>query len=372
MLTRAYGSTGIHVSVLGFGGMRFREAEDPDVSASLVKAAYDAGVTYFDTAPGYGRSEEIFGRAFRGMRRTRRERPFYVATKSLKADPADIRRDLETSLSRMGLDAVDFFHVWCLMRPADFDQRRARGALREFERLRDEGLARHICVSAHMTGPEIARLLADYPFAGVLLGYSAMNFAYREEGVEAAARLGRGVVVMNPLGGGLIPQHPERFGFVRTRSGETVVEGALRFLAGDPRITCVLVGLSKEAELREAVGAIEGCGTLTDERRAAIRAGLREAFDRLCTVCGYCRPCPEGLEVPQLMDAYNQFVLGGEPEAIGARLRWHWGRDTARMDELARCTECGTCESRCTQRLPVVQRIREIRAALEKASGAAG
>jgi hypothetical protein len=258
------------------------------------------------------------------------------------------------------------------MKPADFEERRARGAVREFERIRGEGLARHLCVSAHMTGPEIARLLEDYPFAGVLLGYSAMNFAYRDEGVAAAARLGRGVVAMNPLGGGLIPQHPERFAFVRTRADETVVEGALRFLVDDPRISSVLVGFGDETELRAALAAVEGYRPLTAEQRASVRGGLSGAFEHLCTACGYCLPCPEGLAVPQLMDAYNQFVLGGSMEAVSSRLRWHWGRDPTKVDEMTACTRCGGCESRCTQKLLVMDRIRAIRDGLAQSGDRRG
>ena len=123
------------------------------------------------------------------------------------------------------------------------------------QKAKDQGLIRHICVSSHMTGGEIGVLMADYPFEGVLLGYSAMNFAYRDAGVEAAAASGRGVVAMNPLGGGIIAREPARFGFVRTRDEETVVEGALRFIINDPRIAIALAGFSSTAEVDEAISS---------------------------------------------------------------------------------------------------------------------
>ena len=162
--------------------------------------------------------------SFKEMQKTRTSKPFYVSTKTFAGDESSFRKDLETSLKRMNLDYIDFYHVWCILSADAWIQRKK--ILSAFEKAKNEGLIRHICVSSHMTGNEIGDVLRDYPFDGVLLGYSAMNFAYREAGIEDAAKLGRGVVVMNPLGGGIIPQFPDRFSFVKTREKETVVEGA--------------------------------------------------------------------------------------------------------------------------------------------------
>ena len=110
MMYREYGTTGLEVSAVGFGGMRFDENQDIETCASMLKYAYDRGINYFDTAPGYGRSEDIFGVALKAMVKTRGDKPFYVSSKSMKSDPALLRKDLEKSLERMGLDYIDFFH----------------------------------------------------------------------------------------------------------------------------------------------------------------------------------------------------------------------------------------------------------------------
>ena len=365
MLYKRYGQTGIDVSAVGFGGMRFNNQDDVDQCASLVKAAYDADVNYFDTAIGYGKSEELFGVAFKEMKKTRASKPFYVATKTNSADPRKVREECETSLARMGLDAIDFYHVWCILARDNYDRRNANGVLKEFEKLKDEGLIKHICVSTHMTGSDIGEMLKDYPFEGVLLGYSAMNFAYREAGIQAAADLGLGVVVMNPLGGGLIPKHPDKFAFVKTRADETVVEGALRFLINDPRITVALVGLSTEEQLTEALGAVNGFRAIPAEKVNGIRKGLNESFNQMCTACQYCDNCPQGIPVPQLMESYNMSMLDGNATGMLNRLRWHWGvpLDSAHFSA---CVECGECEAACTQKLPIMTRLKEIAAEAEK------
>jgi len=364
MIYRTYGTTGTKVSAVGFGGMRFEN--DLDAAAELVKAGYDVGINYFDTAPGYPNSEQIFGTAFKEMNKTRKDRPFYVSTKSMKTNADEIRRDLETSLKRMNLDYIDFYHVWCVLSLQAYYQRKAGGVLATFEKLRDEGLIKHICVSTHMTGPEVGEILADYPFEGVLLGYSVMNFAYREAGLDAAAAKKCGVVVMNPLGGGIIPQHPQRFEFAKTRPEETAVEAALRFLLNDPRITIALVGFSNEKQLAEALDAVAGYKPIPTETVQKIRSGLQQAFNRLCTSCLYCDNCPQQIPVPKLMEAYNWLMLTGKEMELINRLRWHWGFELEKEEPWPECTECGECESACTQKLPIPQRIKEMLAGVEK------
>ncbi len=360
MLYREYGSTGVQVSALGFGGMRFDDQGNREECAALVKAAHDAGVNYFDTAPGYGDSEELFGLAFQEMLKNRREHPFYVSTKSMALNSGNVRRDMENSLERMGLDYIDFYHVWYIHHMDEFERRRAMGVLEEFEKLKSEGLARHIVVSTHLPGEQVGNLLRAYPFEGVLLGYSAMNFAYREAGLEVASERGLGVAVMNPLAGGIIPQHPELFSFLRSREDETVVEAALRFLFNNERIDVVLVGLGNQKELREAVSAVDGYRPLNKGRVDEMRKNLNVGLNKLCTNCGYCDNCPEGIPIPQFMDSWNYFHLTGKVSQLQTRIALHWHIEEP-AELLGRCSECGRCEDACTQDLPIIARLKEMR-----------
>jgi predicted aldo/keto reductase-like oxidoreductase len=299
----------------------------------------------------------------------RKDRPFYVATKSSKRDPAAVRRDLETSLERMGLDQIDFFHVWCVMTPEEYELRKRNGVFDECLKLKDEKLIRHICISTHMNGDEIGGVLRDFPFSGVLMGHSVMNYAYREKAIETAHELGMGVVIMNPLGGGIIPQNPKIFDFVRSNQDETVVSGALRFLLSDTRITTALVGFSRLEHLSEAVEAVRNFQPLKPERVTEIREHLKRSFNGLCTNCRYCDSCPEGIPVPKLMEALNQYKITGKIAAGIDRMRYHWGLDVT-VDYSAKCTKCGRCVRACTQKLDIVNQLEsmaeKIRACLEE------
>lgn len=359
MIYREYGTTGKEVSAIGFGGMRFEDQNNAEKCAELIISAYDMGINYFDTAPGYEKSEDLFGVAFKEMLKHRDQKPFYVATKSMRGTATEVRRDTEKSLERMGIDRIDFHHVWCICDMDDYRERKAQGVLREFEKMKEEGLIEHIVVSTHLPGREIRDLLNDYPYEGVLLGYSAMNFAYRQEGVRAALERGIGVVAMNPLGGGIIPQNPELFDFLRTDPRETVVEAAIRFLLNTEGIDVALVGIADQTQLEQAIAAADGLREIDKEKLKHIESSLRESFEELCTNCGYCDHCPVGIPVPQIMDSYNHYRLRNEPKAVLNRLRYHWGIDDVAA-VIERCTECGLCEEKCTQSLPILARFQDV------------
>jgi len=354
MWTRPYGQTGEQVSIIGFGGMRFDNLADIEGNAEIVHYAYEKGINYFDTAPGYGngKSESIMGAAFKQMDREK----IFVSTKSNAATPGALRKDLEASLKRMGVEVIDFFHIWWVTTLEAWRQRVDGGAVAEAVKAKEEGLIKHLAISSHLPGVELGEVLTEGPLEGVLLGYCAINFPYRQAAVELAGRQGLGVVTMNPLGGGLIPQNAERFDFIRTPADDTVVAAALRFNVSNPNVTCALVGVTTRDHVDQAVAAVENFQPYSAEHIASIRENILEAFDGLCTGCGYCLPCPEGIDIPKMMDAYNLMALK-DAEAAKDRLKCHWALSPA---EASVCSRCGVCEERCTQHLPIRDRMKEI------------
>ncbi|MBN1942186.1 MAG: aldo/keto reductase [Phycisphaerae bacterium] len=358
MRYRPYGNTGREISLIGFGGMRFPRPEKIDESAEVVLHAYHRGVNYFDTAPGYcgDHSEEIIGAAVREMK----PGTYSVSTKSGREDGGELRRQLETSLKRIGVERIDFFHIWCIVTPDEWPRRVRGGAVAAALKAKEEGLIGHVVVSAHLAGDELTRLLDEGPFEGVTLGYNAINFPYRQEALFEAGRRGLGVVTMNPLGGGLIPKNAERFDFIRSAADASVVAAALRFNLSHSAVTCALVGFSNTRQVDEAVDAVENFRPHDSEHIAALREKIIAEFNDLCTGCRYCLPCPAGVDIPRLMEAYDFATLnGGDPKHIRDRLHWQWDLTPAAA---ADCTQCGLCEQRCTQHLPIRQRLARIAA----------
>jgi predicted aldo/keto reductase-like oxidoreductase len=195
-------------------------------------------------------------------------------------------------------------------------------------------------------------------FEGVLFGYSAYNFQTRQEAFDAIRARKLGAVVMNPLGGGVIPQHPELFGFLR-RPGESTVAAALRVLWDDPEISVTLVGFETVEQVTEALQAMDGYKPRTPAELEAVKAKSPDSFEGICTGCAYCDNCPQDIPIPEFMDAYNQKLLDktGMKDPIGERLYWHWDIERAAA---GKCTACGQCESACTQHIPIIKRLKEI------------
>jgi len=362
MLYREYGQTGKKVSLLGFGGMRFARIDDHEECVRMMLAAAEGGVNYFDTAPGYfeTKSETVFGKGFAELRR--RGLPFYAATKTFATTPDAIRREIEAQLKRMDVPAIDFYHIWCITALDGWQNRKKDGVLETFRKLKEEGLIRHICVSSHLIKEEIKELLMEGVFEGALFGYSAYNFRTRQAAFDAIKEKKIGAVVMNPLGGGVIPRNPQRFAFIQ-RPGEGIVAAALRFLWDHAEITSTLVGFQTVEQVREALAAIEGYQPRTAAELAAIKSGAQPSFEGICTGCAYCvgsdAHCPQGIPIPQFMDTYNQKILNreGESDPISDRLKWHWILDRS---VAGKCTACGQCEKACTQHLNIIERLREI------------
>lgn len=360
MFYKDYGTTGKQVSAIGFGGMRLPDPQTPSAGVAVLHAARRAGITYFDTAPYYcdDRSEDIFGEALRSMPAS--PLPLYTSSKCSEANGDDFRRGIEKSLARLGVPQITFFHLWCIMDAADWKRRREGGAVAAALRAKEEGLIGHVCVSTHMRGAEIEELLRDHPeIEGLTLGYCAINFPYRRRGVEAARRHRKGVIAMNPLGGGLIPQHAGAFDFIRAPGDPDVVTAAIRFLVSDAAVTSALVGFSSVEQVKAAVRAIDGFTAHDPGHLEAIRARIEKDFNEMCTGCGYCLPCPEGIPIPQYMDIHNLMQLRASDEDVRCRFRYHWHIDPAGA---ARCVGCGLCETRCTQHLPVMARLKKLAA----------
>jgi len=351
MLYKLYGQTGKEISAVGFGGMRFANHDDIAGNAEVVCHAHRRGITYFDTAPGYGRSEEIFGAAFKQMDRG----TFHVSTKTMASSPQALRTDLDKSMSRMGLDHIDFYHIWCIITPATWRQRLDGGAVAEALKAKQEGRVGHVVVSAHMAGEALEQMLREGPFEGVTLGYCAINFPYRQQAVEAAGQLGIGVVTMNPLGGGIIPRNARRFDFLRGPDDPSVVAAAIRFNVSHPNVTCALVGFTTTEQVDQAVAAVEDFTPYDPAHLDRLRREIVAGMDDLCTGCGYCLPCPADVPIPQLMDIYDMKTLGQSPRGIWQRMNWHWH---VTAEQAAACSDCGECEDRCTQRLPIRERLK--------------
>jgi len=367
MIYSEYGSTGKQVSAVGFGGMRFDTEKPNEENAELLIYAREKGINYFDTAPRYcnDKSEDIFGIALSKM--PGRGTDYYVSTKGMptELDTAEKARDaVRKSLDRLRVDSIDFYHVWCIRKLEHYELAMKPGG--QYEGLlacKDEGLIGHIVVSTHLPGDQIRQLVEKKEFDGVLLGVNILNFQYRWTGVQAAHEAGLGVVAMNPLSGGLIPQYENDFAFLADE-GETPVEAALRFCISCPEITVALNGFTTRDHIDTACRVADTCKPFSETDLDRVKANLSKNLDTVCTACGYCLGvCPQGITIPPFMHYYNEKLFSKKTDddmVKGMDFVLDWGVLAARTAEAAECTACGKCEEVCTQHIKISERLAEI------------
>lgn len=365
MIYKDYGNTGIKVSAIGFGGMRFENPQDMEYCTDTVLYAFDKGINYFDTAPGYtdDRSEIILGKAVPEMKKT--GRPFYISTKSKHAGAKKLRYELEQSLKRLNTDSIDFYNCWYVLTLEDWENRKKGGAVKEILKAKEEGLIKHAVFSTHLSGPDTSRVIDEGFFEGVTLGYSVINYPYREKGIENAYENGLGVVVMNPLGGGTIINNEKAFSFIKTYPGQTVLEGALHFLISSEKISVALVGFRNKNDVKSAVEAVNTFSNYSKEQADSVKRAIKEDFNSLCTSCMYCNVCKLKIPVYKFAETCNYLILkkGNNYsekliQDIKSRLKYYWGTTILELDK---CIKCRECERACTQHLPLMERFEELK-----------
>ncbi|MEK6796922.1 MAG: aldo/keto reductase [Spirochaetota bacterium] len=345
-----FGHTGISVTALGMGGMRFGKEMSEKDAVGVVRYACDRGVTYFDTAPGYcdDRSESIYGKAL--------ERAPYrsavLATKGFNTKSGDeINAAIENSLRKLKRDHIDLYFLWCVMNPEQYAAAKAPSrSLEAILKAKERGLIGHIGVSTHMDSDGIRSIVDDGIFEFIMGPYNAINHRQRDDGLRYARERGMATVAMNPLHGGVIAQYKDAplFG-----SSDTIAS-SMRFCLSSPAITVTLSGMNSKAQVDENISYTE--------RQDAVRAYLREDLAReLCTACGYClEECPAAINIPAFMDAYNIFRITGAKAAGKDKLAWQkkFGLLSNDAKAAADCTACGACERKCTQFLNIIERMK--------------
>ena len=359
MLYREYGQTGKNLSVIAAGGMRFADPENIENAAEVIIEAAKLGINYFDTAPMYcnNNSQKIFGVALKEVKKLNLE--YYVSTKCGAPDYDSFMKSLENSLNLIGVDHIDFMHSWGVNSWEELEVRKKKGAIKAMADAKEQGLISHIVCSSHMSGEDIAQLLDMGLFEGITLGFCAINFPFRMAGIQAAAKNKLGVVTMNPLAGGMIPQNADRFSFIKTREDQSILEAAIHFNLSHSEITTALIGFRDINDVRTAVKTLETFKPVSETEIKKIEEAIEDRFDDLCTTCDYCKGCPVGIPVSKIIEAYNYYMLSGNGQEALNRLKWHWGIKD--LDILDKCTKCRQCEKACTQKLPILERFEKMK-----------
>jgi uncharacterized protein len=362
----------VHLPLLGFGCMRlpivgreFSRIDEP-AAASLIESAIDRGVTYLDTAYPYhgGESERFLGRFLERGLRQRVQLATKLPTWLLKAE-GDAERLLDEQLGRLRTSRIDVYLIHALSAER-WDLVNRLAVLPTLERARADGRIGYIGFSFHGSPSAFVTIVDGYDWDVCQIQYNFVDeeFQAGTSGLLHAASRGIGVVAMEPLrGGALAARGPEAVSRIWARADRPrpPAEWALRWIWNHPEVTMVLSGMNAPDQLDENLGAVQNAGAgamsaeelaLVAEVRDAFRGGMRVN----CTTCGYCLPCPSGVEIPDVFSAYNTSGMFGAREDASAVYRL-W--TVAAGHGADRCANCGECEPKCPQQIPIQDTLDE-------------
>jgi predicted aldo/keto reductase-like oxidoreductase len=364
----ALGNTGYAVSRLGFGSMRLPMIDiggkayvDVDRAIAVIHRALELGVNYVDTGFLYcnEESELVVGTALEAWPKADDLIVTAKCTKFRMKTPGDMRRMLEHQLWRQRRESFDFylFHGvgWDNWREID----EKTGWVDDMRRARDEGLVKHVGFSFH-DKPENLKLLVDTGMMELLTCQYNYLDRSNEEGIAYARQKGLGVVVMGPVGGGRLSIMPRGVSDLAGLSAENAAELALRFVLAHPGVHVALSGMGSVEMVEQNCAAIDKgpltaveANTLTD-----MMAGMEELAKLYCTGCGYCMPCPNGVNIPRVFELVNYHRVYG----LQAYATEQYARLVEQGQDASCCVECGTCLDRCPQDIAIIEQLAEARA----------
>lgn len=362
---------GEKVSVLGFGLMRLPVQDgDPakinkEKTYEMIQYAIDNGVNYFDNAYVYHNeaSEKIAGEILdeHGLR-DKVKLATKLPTWKVKSED-DVTRLLDEQLERYRTDHIDFYLCHALDKDRFDNIILKYNVLPILEKAKAEGKIRHIGFSFHDDLDTFKRIIDSYDkweFCQIQLNYINTEYQSGIEGLEYAASKGLGVIIMEPLlGGKLAAPSPQ----VKKElpDTKTPVEWAFDFLWNRPEVRTTLSGMGAIEQVKENIAyADKAAAGMLSADELSVLAAAKKVFDVMalvpCTKCGYCMPCPFGLDIPGIYEAYNQMPVIGSDKAKEMYRKFEKKADA--------CKKCKSCERICPQGIETSKLMPQIAKAL--------
>ena len=360
------------IPVLGFGCMRLPIIDrdyariDEERAAPLIRSAISRGVTYLDTAYPYhgGTSEPFVGRLLGGGLREKVQLATKLPTWLIKTE-ADFERLLDEQLTRLETDWIDFYMFHGLGAERWELVQRLRG-LEAFERARADGRIRQIGFSFHGSPDAFITIVDAYDWDFCQIQYNFIDEEYQAgtAGLRRAAERKVGVFAMEPLRGGtLAASGPEAVDAIWAEAAvkRAPADWALRWVWDHPDVVMALSGMNAPEQLDANIATADTtqAGAMTADELALV-ARVRDVFRAkmkvVCTTCGYCLPCPNGVAIPDVFSSYNTSAMFGTLQAASAVYRMYVMAGGHGADQ---CARCGECEPKCPQQIPIQDLLEE-------------
>ena len=370
--------SGNKLSIIGFGCMRFpRNVARIDIyrTEQLIVKAVQEGVNYFDTAYSYSGSEEVLGTI---LSKNNLRNKIFLATK-LPLGKCRTYDDFEslfqTQLERLHTDYIDYYLMHNMVDHSTWERLCDLGIEKWIHEKKESGQIKQIGFSFHGTCNEFLILLDayDWDFCQIQYNYLNINYQAGVEGLRKAAEKGIPVIIMEPLlGGKLANGLPKKAVglFKAANSTWTPAAWALRWLWNQPEVTVVISGMNEISQLEDniatAQNAVPAMLTTSEENTCKSVIKIIEATYKIpCTGCNYCLPCPHHVNIPTCFASYNA------SHTIGMFSGFHlYVTSTGLLNPhhnyaASNCKQCGACEKKCPQHIPVPKLLKEVTMRME-------
>ena len=371
MVYRELGKTGKKVSVVGFGGMRFFQKDEPTALAT-VRRCLEVGINFFETGSNYGqgRSEELLGKALEGHVSRDEIVLANKAVASTLPDGKQVRLELETALRREKTDYFDLFSFWGTNTPQMLQNlMRPSGGLDEMIKAREQGLIGAIGITTHARPDWIRDFAESFAWDCVTLK-EHMLYSRQQEVIAHLAHNGASVIIMSPLAGGVVALPGPEVRQKLSRHDLSPAVLGLRYLVSNPNITTAISGMMSTEEVEENSRAGVTGEPLDDIEKELIEYVQEKTTalgQKFCTSCGYCQPCPQEVNIPGVFRLWNLMRGYGNKEYsqleyLKIKERRHWADFPGASAEA--CSECGECQEQCPEGLPIIEDLKRAHADL--------
>jgi predicted aldo/keto reductase-like oxidoreductase len=379
MLFRTVPKTGDSLSILGYGFMRLPLKNggsiDEDRAIRQLRHAIDKGVNYVDTAPAYhfGKSEKVLARALAdGYREKVR-----IATKlppwSVHSSD-DMPRILSSQLTTLRTDHIDYYLLHSLTKTS-WEKLKGLGVLDFLDAAKKDGRIIHAGFSFHDDAETLKEIVDayDWDFCQIQYNYLDEHNQAGTEGLAYAAGKRLAVIIMEPLrGGNLAGNVPDEIKQIwkETSKNRSPAEWALRWVWNHPEVTVVLSGMNDESHINENIRiANDALPNSLSPSELAVISRVRDSYQRLmkipCTGCGYCMPCPAGVDIPGCFSLYNAHYLFPHDRSAKFHYFGRHGGLLSGVSYAGMCRQCNKCMKSCPQHLQIPDRLRDVSKEME-------
>jgi len=330
MKMKLLGNTGMKVSVVGLGGIPMQRLSQEEATEIILECKNN-GINFIDTARAYTVSEEYIGNALKKVGREN----FYIASKAMSFTYDEMKASIALSLKTMDIDYIDLYQVHNTSKMEQLDLVLSEnGALKALVEAKEAGRIKHIGITGHIR-EILTKAIEQDEFETIQFPFNPVE-SQGTELFKKALEKGLGTIAMKPIAGGAFSK-PDL---------------SMKYIANSGLVTIAIPGMDSVEQVVKNAANGGNIAPLTENEIEEINKEIKELGNNFCRRCGYCKPCPEGIDIPNVF-VFEGYVTRYNLSDFG---RARYANLPVKADA---CVRCGKCERKCPYNLPIIQKLKQ-------------